>query len=72
MIKNFIESESFSLFEKVGASPELYSEEEKGDLFRLINQLLGSLTDDNESLAAFMRSPDFTIFVKMGELYGED
>lgn len=71
-IKNFIESESFSLFEKVGASPELYSEEEKGDLFRLINQLLGSLTDDNESLAAFMRSPDFTIFVKMGELYGED
>ena len=70
-IKNFIASESFSLFEKVGASPESASEEEKGDFFRLINKVLGDLPDDNESVEAFIGSSDFSIFVKMGELYGE-
>jgi hypothetical protein len=70
-IKNFIASESFSLFEKVGASPESASEEEKGDFFRLINKVLGDLPDDNKSVEAFIASSDFSIFVKMGELYGE-
>ena len=71
VIKNFIASESFSLFEEVGASPESVSEEQKGDFFRLINQVLGDLPDDNESVEAFIGSSDFSIFVKMGELYGE-
>ena len=70
-IKNFIASESFSLFEKVGASPESASEEEKGDFFRLINKVLGDLPDDNKSVEAFIASSDFSIFVKMGDLYGE-
>ena len=71
VIKNFIASESFSLFEEVGASPESVSKEQKGDFFRLINQVLGDLPDDNESVEAFIGSSDFSIFVKMGELYGE-
>ena len=71
VIKNFIASESFSLFEEVGASPESASEEQKGDFFRLINQVLGDLPDNNESVEAFIGSSDFSIFVKMGELYGE-
>ena len=71
VIKNFIASESFSLFEEVGASPESVSEEQKGAFFRLINQVLGDLPDDNESVEAFIGSSDFSIFVKMGELYGE-
>ena len=71
VIKNFIASDSFSLFEEVGASPESVSEEQKSDFFRLINQVLGDLPDDNESVEAFIGSSDFSIFVKMGELYGE-
>ena len=71
VIKNFIASDSFSLFEEVGASPESVSEEQKGDFFRLINQVLGDLPDDNESVEAFIGSSNFSIFVKMGELYGE-
>ena len=71
VIKNFIASESFSLFEEVWASPESVSEEQKSDFFRLINQVLGDLPDDNESVEAFIGSSDFSIFVKMGELYGE-
>ena len=71
VIKNFIASDSFSLFEEVGASPESVSEEQKGDFFRLINQVLGDLPDDNESVEAFIGSSDFSIFVKMGEMYGE-
>ncbi len=71
VIKNFIASDSFSLFEEVGASPESVSEEQKVNFFRLINQVLGDLPDDNESVEAFIGSSDFSIFVKMGELYGE-
>ena len=71
VIKNFIASDTFSLFEEVGASPESVSEEQKGNFFRLINQVLGDLPDDNESVEAFIGSSDFSIFVKMGELYGE-
>lgn len=71
VIKNFIASDSFSLFEEVGASPESVSKEQKGDFFRLINQVLGDLPDDNESVEAFIGSSDFSIFVRMGELYGE-
>ena len=71
VIKNFIASDSFTLFEEVGASPESVSEAQKEDFFKLINQVLGDLPDDNESVEAFIGSSDFSIFVKMGELYGE-
>ena len=71
VIKNFISSDSFSLFEEVGEAPESVSEEQKADFFKLINQVLGDLPDDNESVEAFIGSSDFSIFVKMGELYGE-
>jgi len=69
-IKDFIASESFSLFEKVGSSPESTSDDEKEEFFKLINQVLGDLPDDNKSVEAFIRSSDFSIFEKMGELYG--
>ncbi len=70
-IKNFIASDSFSLFEKVGSSPESVSEEEKGEFFRIINKVLGDLPDDNKPVEAFIASSDFSIFEKMGALYGE-
>jgi hypothetical protein len=70
-IKNFISSDSFSLFEKVGSSPESVSEEEKGEFFRIINKVLGDLPDDNKPVEAFIASSDFSIFEKMGALYGE-
>ena len=69
-IKDFIASESFSLFEKVGSSPESTSDDEKEEFFKLINQVLGDLPDDNKSVEAFIRSSDFSLFEKMGELYG--
>ena len=69
-IKDFIASESFPLFEKVGSSPESTSDDEKEEFFKLINQVLGDLPDDNKSVEAFIRSSDFSIFEKMGELYG--
>jgi len=71
VIKDFIASDSFTLFEKVGASPETATKEDKADFFRLINKVLGDLPDDNKSVEAFIASPDFSIFEKMGELYGE-
>ena len=69
-IKDFIASESFSLFEKVGSSPESTSDDEKEEFFKLINHVLGDLPDDNKSVEAFIRSSDFSLFEKMGELYG--
>jgi len=68
-VNNFIQSESFALFEKVGADPTSVSDEERADFFNMINDVLGDLPDDKVN--DFINSPGFTIFTKMGELYGE-
>jgi hypothetical protein len=71
VIANFIASDSFPLFEKVGADPETADDEERTDFFQMINDVLGKLPEDNERVQEFVQSPDFSIFEKMGELYGE-
>jgi hypothetical protein len=68
-VNSFIQSESFALFEKVGSDPESIDDEEKGEFFNMINDVLGNLPDDKVN--EFINSPDFSIFTKMGELYGE-
>ena len=61
--------DDFSLFEKVGSDTESIDDEEKGEFFNMINDVLGNLPDDKVN--EFINSPDFSIFTKMGELYGE-
>ncbi|HIH05823.1 TPA: hypothetical protein HA324_07080 [Candidatus Thalassarchaeaceae archaeon] len=68
-VNDFIASESFSLFEKVGADPSVVTDEEKSLFFNMINDVLGNLPDDKVN--EFIASPEFSIFEKMGELYGE-
>jgi hypothetical protein len=68
-VNDFIASESFSLFEKIGANPSTAEEGDKSLFFNMINDVLGNLPDDKVN--EFIASPEFSIFEKMGELYGE-
>jgi hypothetical protein len=68
-VNNFIESDSFALFESVGSDPTAVNDEDRADFFNMINDVLGDLPDDKVN--EFINSPDFSIFTKMGELYGE-
>jgi hypothetical protein len=68
-VNNFIASDSFALFETVGADPSSVDNEDRAEFFNMINDVLGDLPDDKVN--EFINSPDFTIFTKMGELYGE-
>lgn len=68
-VNEFIQSDSFALFEKVGSDPESIDDEGRGNFFNMINDVLGNLPDDKVN--EFINSPDFSIFTKMGELYGE-
>ena len=68
-VNNFIASDSFALFEAVGADPSSVDDEDRAEFFNMINDVLGDLPDDKVN--EFINSPDFTIFTKMGELYGE-
>jgi hypothetical protein len=53
----------------VGADPSSVDNEDRAEFFNMINDVLGDLPDDKVN--EFINSPDFTIFTKMGELYGE-
>ena len=68
-VNNFIQSDSFSLFEEVGSDPASIDDEGRGNFFNMINDVLGNLPDDKVN--EFIESPEFSIFTKMGELYGE-
>jgi hypothetical protein len=71
VIANFIASDSFPLFEKVGADPESTNDEERTEFFKMINDVLGKLPEDNQQVKDFVQSAEFSIFEKMGEIYGE-
>ncbi len=68
-INNFIASENFPLFEKVGKDSVSSTNDERSKFFQMINNVLGDLPED--SINNFVNSPDFEIFSRMGELYGE-
>ena len=68
-INNFIASENFALFERVGNDAVSSSNDERSKFFQMINNVLGDLPED--TINSFVNSPDFEIFSRMGELYGE-
>jgi len=67
-IQRFLASESFKLFETVGANPNDADEETRLEFFSMINAELGELPEDK--INKFVESPGFVLFTKMGELYG--
>ena len=67
-IQRFLESESFKLFETVGANPSEADEEARLEFFTMINAELGELPEDK--INKFVESPGFELFTKMGKLYG--
>ena len=67
-IQKFLASESFKLFETVGANPSTADEETRTQFFTMINAELGELPEDK--INEFVESPGFELFTKMGELYG--
>ncbi len=65
---SFIESESFSLFQKIGSDSKNTSEEERKLFFNMINDVLGDLPE--ESINDFAQSEEFEIYKIIGERYG--
>ena len=68
-IDTFIQTDSFSLFQSVGADPSATDEDVRRDFFLMINAVLGDLPEDK--INKFVESPGFELFTQMGELYGE-
>ena len=67
-IQRFLASDSFKLFESVGANPDAADEDTRAEFFSMINAELGELPEDK--INKFVESPGFELFTKMGELYG--
>tara|TARA_Y100001970_G_scaffold26096_2_gene31249 strand:- start:15468 stop:16202 length:735 start_codon:yes stop_codon:yes gene_type:complete len=67
-IQKFLASESFKMFETVGADPVATDDETRSQFFSMINAELGELPEDK--INEFVESPGFELFTKMGELYG--
>ena len=67
-VQRFLASESFKLFESVGADPDSTDEDTRKDFFAMINAELGDLPQDK--INEFVESPGFELFTKMGEIYG--
>ena len=57
------------MFERVGNDAVSSSNDERSKFFQMINNVLGDLPED--TINNFVNSPDFEIFSRMGELYGE-
>ena len=68
-IDSFVQSDSFTLFQSVGADPSAANEDVRRDFFLMINAELGDLPEDK--INEFVESPGFELFTRMGELYGE-
>ena len=67
-INRFLASDSFKLFESVGANPNAADEDTRAQFFSMINAELGELPEDK--INEFVESPGFELFTKMGDLYG--
>jgi len=67
-INHFVKSDSFTLFESVGADPGIVDEDTRRAFFVMINAELGELPEDK--INEFVESPGFEMFTRMGEKYG--
>ena len=67
-INRFVKSDSFALFESVGANPGIVDEDTRRAFFVMINAELGDLPEDK--INEFVESPGFEMFTHMGEKYG--
>ncbi len=67
-INRFVKSDSFVLFESVGADPGVADEDTRRAFFVMINAELGELPEDK--INEFVESPGFEMFTRMGEKYG--
>jgi len=67
-INRFVKSDSFVLFESVGADPGVTDEDTRRAFFVMINAELGELPEDK--INEFVESPGFEMFTHMGEKYG--
>ena len=68
-VQNFIESDSFSLFQNVGDDPSSCNTETRSEFFTMINTVLGDLPESE--INDFVASPGFQVFQRMSEIYGE-
>ena len=68
-IDSFVQSDSFALFQSVGADPSAADEDARREFFLMTNAELGDLPEDK--INEFVESPGFKIFTRMGEMYGE-
>jgi len=68
-VQNFIESDSFSLFQNVGEDPSSCDTETRSEFFTMINTVLGDLPENE--INDFVASPGFQVFQRMSEIYGE-
>ncbi len=67
-INRFVKSDSFALFESVGADPGIVDEDTRRAFFVMINAELGDLPEDK--INEFVESSGFEMFTLMGEKYG--
>ena len=67
-INKFVKSDSFVLFENVGANPGAANEDDRKAFFLMINNELGELPEDK--INEFVESAGFEVFTSMGEKYG--
>ena len=68
-VQEFIESESFNLFQIIGADPVNTDDETRSEFFKMINSELGNLPEDK--INDFVTSPDFEVYTRIGAIYGE-
>ena len=68
-VQEFIESESFNLFQNIGADPVNTDNETRSEFFKMINSELGNLPEDK--INDFVTSPDFEVYTRIGAIYGE-
>ncbi|MEC7744230.1 MAG: hypothetical protein VYB86_02885 [Candidatus Thermoplasmatota archaeon] len=68
-VQEFIESESFELFQNVGEDPSGCDHDTRSEFFTMINSVLGDLPESE--INDFVASPGFQVFQRMSELYGE-
>ena len=68
-VQEFIDSDSFELFQMVGEDPASCDNTVRGEFFVMINSVLGDLPE--EQINDFVESSGFQVFQRMSELYGE-
>ena len=66
--QTFLASDSFKLYERVGADPSSADEETRAQFFSMINAELNKLPESYRD--QFAESPGFELFTKMDRLYG--